>query len=119
MADAIPRSGGDGEAQLGASAGGPGQAHGLMDELEAQRRQRLEDVGEGVLEGAGPTCRAGIDLEAPDEIERQRAQQLAGGVCGALVGEGSPRRSRGGRAGGFFRRYWDVASATDFRGIGA
>jgi hypothetical protein len=69
-ADEIPGSRRDGEAELRAAAG-PGQAHGLVDELEAQRGERLEDVVEGALEGVGPAGGAGLDLEAADGIQRQ------------------------------------------------
>ena len=65
-ADEIAGSRRDREAELRAAAG-PGQTHRLVDELEADGGERLEDVGEGALERAGPAGRAGLDLEAAQE----------------------------------------------------
>ena len=83
--DAGPGAGSDGKAESRAALW-PDETNGLVDELEAQGRERLEDVAEGALLGGGAAGRAGGDLEAPDEVEGECAQELPGGVRVAIVG---------------------------------
>ena len=49
-------------------------ASGLVNELEADRLEALEHVGEGVLATPRSLARPDLDLEAPDEVASGRVE---------------------------------------------